>query len=89
MSTYGQLVRNARQERKLTLQELADKSGISPSFLCQIEVHNKSLSPSTREVLNKTLGLTGNGKENLLFKLRTIQKDVANLITYINELPDE
>jgi y4mF family transcriptional regulator len=55
-SPFGDLIRSLRKERKLTQLELASRSGVSFSFINQVEGGKTTLRLDT---LNKLLGVFG------------------------------
>ena len=58
LAALGQSVRRWREERTLTQEKLAEKSGLDPTYISGIERGLRN--PGTRNVarLAKTLGLT-------------------------------
>ncbi len=56
--TLGARLRGFRQARKLTLRQVADKAGVSESFLSQVERGASGVSVSTLHTIAGALGLT-------------------------------
>lgn len=50
-------IRTLRQDNKMTLQELSDKSGLSVSFLSQVERGNSSLTITSLQRIAEAFGL--------------------------------
>ena len=57
-ASIGGSIRQHRKARRLTLTELADQCGISPSFLSQIERDQANPSVGTLHTIARALGLT-------------------------------
>ena len=87
--TFGSFITQKRQERDITLRGFAQKLGISPVYMCNIE---KGRRPMTAEgTLEKmaTLLLLDKDEKALLFDLaaksRSISTVAADLPEYIIE----
>lgn len=55
---YGERIRNLRQERKLSLKELSRKSGLSVSYLSEVERGRKTPSLNTIDKLCNALNIS-------------------------------
>ncbi|MFA7745938.1 helix-turn-helix domain-containing protein [Salinicoccus roseus] len=70
--SVGENIKKLRKERKLTQQQLADKIGISRSYLGDIEKDRKSPSTKTLSTLAEKLGVS-------MFYLTTGDKALSDL----------
>lgn len=59
-AAIGTKVREARHDRKLSLEELAEMSGLTPAFLGQIERHDRKLSVAALAKVAQALQLSPN-----------------------------
>ena len=53
---YGRKIQEARKERHMTREELADRVGISTTFCANLECGNKMMSVETLDKLSEVLG---------------------------------
>lgn len=56
MKTLGQIIRELREKKDLSLRELAKKLGISAAFLCDIELGRRFPSEKVLSDMAKELG---------------------------------
>ncbi|GGS05548.1 helix-turn-helix domain-containing protein [Deinococcus sedimenti] len=56
--TFGRRLREERQRRGLTLEDLAAASGITWSYIAQVEVGRRNISVDNMHLLAAGLGLT-------------------------------
>ena len=56
--SIGLKIRKIRKERGLTQEELADKAGLSPTFIAHIELGNKICSVKSLEKIASALMIT-------------------------------
>ena len=90
MSTFREVVTKHRREKGLTLRELGKLTGISPSYLSEIEQGVK-LPPKDKEKLKKlaeTLGIKTDLLIRKALKERTMGK-VTDIISKIYAQDDE
>lgn len=57
MIKFGNYIRSTRKKNGLTQKEVADKVGISPQFLCDVENNKREPSESKVEKYAKALNL--------------------------------
>lgn len=80
----GKRVRDLRQARELTLQELADKAGLSKSYLSRVETSSKAPPVSTLLALAQILGTTVGrllGEEETSEKISIVKKAARPEVT--------
>lgn len=53
---YSNNIRFLREARKLTLEQLAELSGLSPGYISRLETNGRNLSVKTMAKLQKPLG---------------------------------
>src|SRR5439155_16679188 len=58
MPTPGDRIREAREEKSWTQEQLADKAGISKGFLSDVENNNRNLSAENALKLADALGVS-------------------------------
>lgn len=85
--TFAEYLKEKRQQRGFTLRGFADKVGIAPSYMSDIE-KSKRNAP-TQDILNKiadVLELT-NDEQNMLLDLAATDKDAIaqDLTNYVSE----
>lgn len=68
LDEIGEIIRRARKERKMTLKQLAEETGLSVSFLSEVErgvanVSVAALARVARALKLETIGLAESGRE--------------------------
>lgn len=85
---FGKKVRELRLSYGLTQEELAEKIGISPKSLSQIELGGNFVSADTLELICKTLNIT----PDILFnfeKMECSEEDLmGEIVNIIKDKPD-
>lgn len=76
----GKKIKEKRLERQLTQEQLAEKIGISPKSLSQIELGNNFVSAENLELICKALLIT----PKVLFDFDDIELNREDCIEYIN-----
>lgn len=56
--TFGRRLREERQKKGMTLEDLAEASGITWSYIAQVEVGRRNVGVDNMHVLAQGLGLT-------------------------------
>ncbi len=79
---FGKKVRELRLLSGLTQEELAEKIGISPKSLSQIELGGNFVSSDTLELICKTLDIS----PDILFNFNRIEADEEELTNEILKL---
>lgn len=75
--TFGALLRRLRQEKDLTLRELAQRLGINHAYLSQLET---GLVDKPSEELARKIALEfGEDEERLVFLARKIQEQIQDI----------
>lgn len=84
---FGLKLRQLRQDRDLSFQQFSKLTGMSVSYLNEIEKGKKKPKEDKIEIIASTLGLTLDELTNLSFG--AAQKPIANLLrsNFLNELP--
>jgi len=87
--TLGSFITQKRKERDITLRGFAEKVGISPVYMCNIEKGRRfALSDDIVERITNTLLLNKNEKNKLLDLVAKAQNSptvASDLPEYINE----
>ncbi len=92
--TIGQLIRDFRKERRMTLTELAGRLEISPSYLSAIERNirrpSASVLKNTGEILDIPLSLLAGSEEDILTgkRLREIREGRGLSLEDLSEISD-
>lgn len=55
--TFGRRLREARQQRGMTLEDLAEASGITWSYIAQVEVGRRNISVDNMHILAAGVGI--------------------------------
>jgi transcriptional regulator with XRE-family HTH domain len=81
-NNFGDTIKFLREDRKLTLDDLARKTGIGLTYLSKIE-HNKTGNPTieTIEKLAKALEVDNNMKDELFRLAKQIPQELKENIT--------
>lgn len=89
----GMNLQKVRMERNMTREQLAEKAGISPTFLANLECGNKMMSVITLAHLAAALNVSvdtllfGESSANQMKNLETLLRDQSSeLICYIEKL---
>lgn len=77
----GKKIKEKHQERHLTQEQLAEKIGISPKSLSQIELGNNFVSAENLELICNALFVS----PNVLFDFNDIDINREDYIEYINK----
>ncbi len=77
----GKKIKEKRLERQLTQEQLAEKIGISPKSLSQIELGNNFVSAENLELICKALVIS----PKVLFDFDDIELNNEECIEYINK----
>lgn len=80
----GKKIRNLREEKKFSLQELAKEAGISFSFLSEIENELKIPSNNVIEKIAKALSVDPN-----VFPIFKVRANVSSIPRTIDNLDDK
>lgn len=75
---FGELVREKRTEKKLTLRKFADRVGLSPTYVSQIEQGNFVPPPVDR--IRKMAEILETDADELIVAAGRMAEDVAGLI---------
>ncbi len=65
METFGEVIRNYRVQKEMTLRELSERVGVSPSFISMME-NNKNLGTASEETICKMASVLGINELKLL-----------------------
>ncbi|MCD7740196.1 MAG: helix-turn-helix domain-containing protein [Candidatus Gastranaerophilales bacterium] len=77
---FGKKIKEKRLERQLTQEQLAEKIGISPKSLSQIELGNNFVSAENLELICKALVIS----PKILFDFDDIEINRTDCLEYIN-----
>jgi transcriptional regulator with XRE-family HTH domain len=95
--TIGDKIKTLRKENKLTLKELSFKTGISISFISDIENKRRNPSVDTLKILAKGLNVPAselldsgnNSATNNTIEMNAIDEDAKVLVEKIQKLSKE
>ena len=76
----GQQVRRIRQQRRLTQEKLAERAGVSLSFVDHIECGTRRMSVDT--LYRLALALDCSANDLLLMQDAAVRRDAAELLRY-------
>jgi len=76
--TFGQVLRKARLERKVSLRKFAEMVGISPTYLSQVEQEN--VDPPTAERVQRMAELLGENADEWISLAGRVPGDVPGII---------
>lgn len=88
----GDKLRKIRKENKLTLKELSIKTGVSISFISDIENKRRNPSIDTLKILAKALGVSVSifwDDNSIHEEIETIDDDVKILVKKIKKMSKE
>ena len=77
---FGKRIKEKRLEKELTQEELAEKIGISPKSLSQIELGNNFVSAENLDAICQALSIS----PRVLFDFDINENTKAEYLTYIN-----
>lgn len=75
---FGELIREKRTEKKLTLRKFADRVGLSPTYVSQIEQGNFAPPPADR--IRKMAEVLDADADELIAAAGRMAEEVAGLI---------
>ncbi len=78
---FGKKIKEKRLERQLTQEQLAEKIGISPKSLSQIELGNNFVSAENLELICEALVIS----PKILFDFDDIDLNKTDCLEYINK----
>jgi predicted transcriptional regulator len=76
--TFGELIREKRTEKKLTLRKFADRVGLSPTYVSQFEQGNFAPPPADR--IRKMAEVLEANADELIAAAGRMAEEVAGLI---------
>jgi transcriptional regulator with XRE-family HTH domain len=79
----GKKIRHLREEKRMTIHELAKEAKISPSFLSEIETELKIPSNNIIEKVAKALGINPDNFQ--IYKIRSVFPVLARSFDNIDE----
>lgn len=95
MAELGEMVKNARCARELSLRELGEKLGVTPAYVADIEANRRQPSAELRERISSTLGISKQDIEAADSRLSPDLRDwieqnpqLGNALRSLRSLPD-
>lgn len=85
MNTFGEYLKSLRKDRKLTLVQLAEKTGLSQPYLSQIENNKRGKQP-TVEIVNKLASALNVSKLTLLEKAGLLEEETASTLNDVKDI---
>ena len=78
MNIFGEYLRKLRKSRGLSQRDLADKIGVSYTYISKIE--NAALKPPSNKTIGKIAEALDTNAEDLLFNARKIPDDLFDIL---------
>lgn len=78
MNIFGEYLRKLRKSRGLSQRDLADKIGVSYTYISKIE--NSTLKPPSNKTIGKMAEALDADAEDLLFNARKIPDDIFDIL---------
>lgn len=78
MNIFGEYLRKLRKSRGLSQRDLADKIGVSYTYISKIE--NAALKPPSNKTIGKIAEALDANAEDLLFNARKIPDDLFDIL---------
>ena len=75
---FGDVLREKRMAKGISLRKFADQVGVSPTYLSQVEQNN--IDPPTAERVKKIAGILGENADELIALAGRVPEDLPKII---------